>query len=302
MHFIQARDIGRRHGEKRLEREPSERESDQAPGKTKHDVLGEHLSRETTGPSPDRGANGHLSSTRGGTRQLQVRDIDARDEHHADHRTKQQPQRRPRPAREVVQHRRDGNRLEPIHGILLLELRGDGAHIGPRLLDGHIRLELSDDEVVVATAIRVDGNQRGRHPDIGRSGIGERRWSDANDLRGLSDSFDRLANRSRSFTELAARPRVAHDSERRPLFGLSPHPATEWLDTEDVEEVGRHELNGREDRRAVRHDPDFSSCVKGHVLEHVVSFAPVAKIGRRRDDVRLTRVRPERLDRHDPIR
>ena len=118
----------------------------------------------------------------------------------------------------------------------------------------------------------------------------------------LQAVVDRLANRGTRVAKLTSGPGVAHHCERCPLLRHCPQSSADRHNAEDVEEVWCHELNGRKDRRAVRHHPDFSACMKGHVLEHLIPLAPIAKVGRRRDGVRLKRVRPERLHRDDSIR
>ena len=98
MHFIETRNVGGGRREKDLQRERSKQETDKAADKAKDDVLSENLPRETTRASTNRRPHGHLTTTSGCARQLQMGDVDTRDEQHADDGSEQQPQRRLCPA------------------------------------------------------------------------------------------------------------------------------------------------------------------------------------------------------------
>ena len=94
MHFIQPWNVGRRHRKKDLQRERSKQQTDKAANEAEHDVLCENLPREATRASANRRPHGHLTTAPGRARQLQMGDIDTRDEQYADDGSEQQPQRR----------------------------------------------------------------------------------------------------------------------------------------------------------------------------------------------------------------
>ncbi len=113
-----------------------------AAAQREQDALGQRLSGETQAAGAERRAYRHLALARRRFGEQQVRHVDARDEQHEGDRAEK--------SQKAVTHRRlklvaQGRHVRAVVtvglGILLLKLRADPIHLGPRPLERHRRLQ-----------------------------------------------------------------------------------------------------------------------------------------------------------------
>ena len=96
----------------------------------------QHLAHQPPASGAERGAHPDFAGARGAPRQLQIGDIDARDEEHQRDRGHQREQRRPDLADHLIREAEEHHRAPGIAlRFFLLERGVDGAHLSRRILE-----------------------------------------------------------------------------------------------------------------------------------------------------------------------
>jgi hypothetical protein len=161
-HLVEPRNAIRDERDQDLEGAPGGDNAQRAADEAEDQALGHHLRKELTPSGPDRCADRHLSSSRSGAGQQQVRDIRARDQQDQAHRSEQQLQPRPHRCHELVLHRHS---LGPFHQrralpILIFERREPGC-----------KLEVDSAKNSVDLALGLRGRDAWREPAEDRVGV-----------------------------------------------------------------------------------------------------------------------------------
>jgi hypothetical protein len=137
------------------------------------EALEHELADDAAAAGAERGAHGDLVAARGAAREQQVGDVgagDEEDEHDRDHEHDQRRAHR-RGVRLVEREHLDAAALLLL-GVGLLEARGDGDHVGLRLVEAGVALHAGVDLQVVAAALRARDE---RLHDVGVASGGTRK-------------------------------------------------------------------------------------------------------------------------------
>ena len=158
--------------------QPAHRDDAQAAAdERERHALGEQLPQQARPARAHRDAHGQLALARHQAREEQVRHVDARDEQHEPRRAQQHEQRATGVADEDLVERADRRAMG-----MVPKRRQPGAerfHLGPRLLERHVRLEARDHPHEVVAARRLVEGPRERQPELGALRVVEARRHDA---------------------------------------------------------------------------------------------------------------------------
>ena len=155
-----------------VQRKKRQSDAQGAAGERKQHAFGQQLANDPYSRCTQRGAHCNFLLARDGARQLQVRQVHARDQQDKANRSEQQVQRAPNVAHHLLQKRHDTERqaaVGRIHfGKFMSQARRNGIHFGLCLLYGNPRLQLAQYVVVFVVAILGGvGRERKRQQYLG---------------------------------------------------------------------------------------------------------------------------------------
>ncbi len=180
-------------------------------GGREHEALGEQLRDDPSPARAERGADGDFTGPRGGAREQQVGDVDARDQQHEHHGAEEHEQGPTYVSDEHVEQRLDANGVPAdFLGILLCQSPLDSIEIGFGLLRRDAGFQAADNTNVVGAPLivaEVLGTEHERHPELDAVRKVEPLGHDADDGVGLSFQVDRAARRGRDSRRTAAATR-----------------------------------------------------------------------------------------------
>ena len=126
-----------------------------AAGGSQHQAFGQHLAHQAAALGAERGAQADLALARRASRQQQVGDVDAGDEHDQRDRADQREQRRAQLADQLFLQREDHHRAPGIAlWLFFFELGVDGPHVAVGLLERHAVAKPRDGVGAAAAARR----------------------------------------------------------------------------------------------------------------------------------------------------
>ena len=172
-------------GHQQIERQPGEKQPEQAAGQRDQQALGDELSHQAAASGAKRGAHGQFPPAPHRPRQRQVRDIRARNQQHQHRRAGKRQQHRLGAGDELIaEHRGAGHQtLRPlvVPGVIPAERRGDGGDLGGSLRLGHPWRQPPEDAQPCEGAVaklrkvllrpRAERARRRRHVDVVRTRI-----------------------------------------------------------------------------------------------------------------------------------